>query len=85
MFPPLNPERVKVDRLKRVVSFTYHSKKKVIYFRHYKIVMNNSNGSDLTAILNQKNIDLGQFATFGEYINSLKRSQPQEEDRVSLV
>jgi len=40
MFPPINPEKIKIDRLKRVVSFTYVANKKMIYFRHYKIIVN---------------------------------------------
>ena len=39
LFPPINPEKAKPERLKRVVSFTYSSKKKMIYFRHYKIIL----------------------------------------------
>lgn len=39
MFPPINPEKLKVERLKRVILFNYNSNKKMIYFRHYKIIM----------------------------------------------
>lgn len=40
MFPPINPEKVKIESLKRVICFSYNANKKVIYFRHYKIIVN---------------------------------------------
>lgn len=39
MFPPINPEKIKIDRLKRVVCFEYSPNKKMIYFRQYKIIV----------------------------------------------
>jgi hypothetical protein len=40
LFPPINVETIHTERLKRVVVFTYSANKKMIYFRHYKIVVN---------------------------------------------
>ena len=34
----INLEKIKLENMKRVMSFTYQSNKKCIYFRHYKLV-----------------------------------------------
>jgi hypothetical protein len=42
MFPAVDLDKVKTENLKRVISFTYTSKNKCIYFRHYKITFSES-------------------------------------------
>lgn len=38
MFPNINLDKIKINNMKRVISFTYQPNKKCIYFRHYKII-----------------------------------------------
>lgn len=66
MFPPINPEKIKTERLKRVVCFNYSANKKVIYFRHYKIVIQEG-GIDrsFSKLLEQKSLDLSEFSSIG--------------------
>jgi hypothetical protein len=76
MFPAINPEKIKTERLKRVVSFTYVANKKMIYFRHYKIVVNEGGVSNNFAkLITQKSVDLSKFSSIGEYLASLKGEQ----------
>jgi hypothetical protein len=79
MFPAINPEKLKVERLKRVVSLTYSSKKKVIYFRHYKIVVHEGGvNKSFASLIQQKTPDLSRFASIGDYLASLN-SGPERE------
>jgi ribosome biogenesis protein SSF1/2 len=66
MFPPINPEKLKVDRLKRVILFNYNSHKKIIYFRHYKIIIpQKSSTKQFSKLLNEKSLNLANFASIG--------------------
>jgi hypothetical protein len=63
--------------LRRVVSFSYNPNKKFIYFRHYKIIVEDGGvNKSFSTLLNQKNLDLSKFSSIGEYLASLK-SQDQ--------
>ena len=39
LFPNINLEKIKINNVKRVMSFTYQPNRKCIYFRHYKIMI----------------------------------------------
>lgn len=39
MFPSINLEKIKLQNIKRVLSFTYQTNRKCIYFRHYKLII----------------------------------------------
>lgn len=91
MFPPINPEKIKIDRLKRVVSFTYVANKKMIYFRHYKIIVNQGGiNSNFAKLLTQKAVDLSKYNSIGEYLASLNSSQAvttgnENQQKIKLV
>ena len=72
MFPPINPQKIKTESLKRVICFTYSSKKKHIYLRQYKIIINEG-GVDrsFSKLLEQKSLDLSQYSSIGEYLSTL--------------
>jgi hypothetical protein len=40
MFPNINLDKINIKTVKRVLSFTYQTNKKCIYFRHYRIIVN---------------------------------------------
>jgi hypothetical protein len=62
MFPALCIERVDLQKLKRVISFTYQPNKKFIYFRHYKIVINEGGvSSTFQKLMTQPKTDLSEF------------------------
>ena len=69
---------MKIENLKRVISFTYQANKKSIYFRHYKIVTNESGISQsfkqIMSMNGKKRIDLSGFQSFAEVLGK------QEED-----
>lgn len=72
MFPPINPEKIKIERLKRVVCFEYNANKKMIYFRHYKIIVQEGGlDKSFSKLLESKNLDLSHFSSIGEYLASL--------------
>lgn len=90
MFPPINPEKLRPERLKRVICLTYTPTKKMIYFRHYKIVLheagvNNSFGK----LLEQKSVNLSHFASIGDYLASLNPNNEttggENQQKVKLV
>jgi hypothetical protein len=59
MFPALCIERVDLQKMKRVISFTYQPNKKFIYFRHYKIVINEGGvSSTFQKLMTQPKTDL---------------------------
>jgi hypothetical protein len=77
MFPPINPEKLKPERLKRVICFSYNSNKKMIYFRHYKIVIHEAGvNNSFAKLLTQKSLDLSKFASIGDYLASI--NEPHE-------
>jgi len=66
MFPSINPEKLKPERLKRVILFSYNPNKKFIYFRHYKIIVEEGGiNKSFSSLLNQKNLDLSKFSSIG--------------------
>ena len=72
MFPPINPEKLKPDRLKRVVCFSYTTNKKMIYFRHYKIVVQDAGVSgSFSKLITQKSLDMSKFTSIGQYLASV--------------
>lgn len=74
MFPPINPEKIKVERLKRVICFDYNSNKKMIYFRHYKIIIHEGGlDKSFSKLLEQKSLDLSNFSSIGEYLKSFNQ------------
>ena len=78
MFPPINPEKIKIDSLKRVVCFSYSANKKVIYFRHYKIVVNEGGvDKSFAKLVEQKNMDLSKFSSIGEYLATLNTGKEE--------
>lgn len=91
MFPPINPEKTKAQSVRRVISLTYTSNKKMIYFRHYKIVQSEAGlNTSFAKLLTQKHADLSGFNSIADYLASLDntRSQPQgteNQQKVRLV
>lgn len=90
MFPPINPERIKIGRLKRVVVFDYNANKKMIYFRHYKIQVHEGGvDKSFSRLIQQKSVDLSTFSSIGEYLASFTSQQPEEsgenQQKVKLV
>lgn len=76
MFPPINPEKLKPERVRRVICFSYNANKKMIYFRHYKIIINEAGvNTSFSKLLTQKSIDLSKFATIGDYLATLNDGQ----------
>jgi len=66
--------------LKRVISFSYNANKKFIYFRHYKIIVEEGGVNKyFSTLLHQKNIDLSKFNTIGEYLATLKNNNQEQE------
>lgn len=79
MFPAINPQKLKVERLKRVISFSYNANKKFIYFRHYKIIVEEGGVNKyFSTLLHQKNVDLSKFNTIGEYLATLKNNNQDQ-------
>ena len=86
MFPPINPEKLRIQSLKRVVCFTYSPNKKVIYMRHYKIIIQEGGvDKSFAKLLDQKNMDLSNFTSIGEYLSSLGESAPNENENQQKV
>ena len=73
-----------------MICFTYQAKRKVIYFRHYKVIVNqNHKDNSLASLIAQPNIDLSKFASIGQYLSSLhtqqEGSREDNQSRVKLV
>ena len=69
LFPSINLEKIKLENMKRVMSFTYQSNKKCIYFRHYKLVFEEGGVEDtFKDLMNKKNQDISQFRSFSDYL-----------------
>lgn len=70
LFPNINLDRIKINNVKRVMSFTYQPNRKCIYFRHYKIIVREggvSNSFKELAKNSQK--DMSKFKSFSDFLN----------------
>lgn len=70
LFPPLNLEKQKTENFKRVISFSYRSKKKTIFFRQYKIIKQDAGISANFKKLMDKPRDLSSYRSLKEYIEA---------------
>ena len=87
MFPALNLEKVKMDSFKRVISFTYNPNKKCIYFRHYKITIQEAGVSNkfkqilaMTSNGTRKMPDLSHCQSFSEFFKIKNQNQDENEE-----
>lgn len=70
-----------------MLSFTYQTNKKVIYFRHYKVVINEGGlNHSFKELSSQVNKDMSQFRSFADFLNNKKleegeQKQTQENQR----
>lgn len=55
------------------MSFTYQPNKKCIYFRHYKIIINEGGvGNTFRQLMKDKNHDISEYRNFADYLKSQK-------------
>lgn len=80
LFPNINLEKIKLTNVKRVMSFTYQSNKKSIYFRHYKVIIKEGGvATSFKDLAKQTNKDISKYKSFSDYLNKNGAS----EDRFS--
>merc|ERR1719154_92725 len=86
MFPSINPNKVKVNSIRRCVLLNYDKESKTIEFRHYTIkLMPVGLNRGVKKILSSKIPNLGRCSDMGEFIDKgggVSESEG-EEDEVS--
>ena len=65
LFPSINLDKMQPSKIKRVMSFTYQPNKKCIYFRHYKLIIEDGTDNSFKELLKKDQSDISNFRSFG--------------------
>jgi len=76
MFPSINLEKINLKTVKRVLSFTYQPNKKCIYFRHYRIIVNEGGiNNSFKELTKQVHSDMSKFKSFAQFLQNVKEQE----------
>ena len=90
LFPNINLDKIKIDAIKRVMSFTYQPNKKCIYFRHYKIVKEEGGVTKhFKELMKHAQKDISKFKSFSDFFykttQGVEKSVDTQAQEVKLI